>query len=403
VAEPERRAIQRAVDARPAEVATVLIDAITAELPAYRLLAPPQLAEVRAIASWALRRIIGLWADGGSLGEADLARFRGIGAARALDGRPLPVVLRAYRVAATRAIDLVIAEGDGRLDIADVLALTRLWLVSVDTLSEAVYAGYTAATERLVGDRERALRDLLDDLLAGRQTSPAALGDRCRELGVTLPARPCLLLAGPATGEVPPGADAALVTALGPAVGGHAVLSGVRGGRAVAVLPAGVLLSAGVLPPGGSAGIAGALADRGWRGCAVGGVPLGDVTRAYRLAADALDLAPAHAFEGRALLTGGDAQVIALLAARPTARPADVVAEVLGGLVDPGAGHLLAGLAAFLATGSATAAAASLHLHPQTLRYRLRRVTALTGRDPRRPWDRLVLDVARTLAGFAPG
>jgi hypothetical protein len=387
---PARRAIQRVFDARPAEVAGVLLDAITAEIPAYRLLAPPQLAEVRAIASWALRRVVALWVDGGSLADSDLARFRGIGAARALDGRPLPVVLRAYRVAATRSIDLVIAEGRGRLDVEDVLALVRLWLASVDTLSEAVYAGYTAASERLAGDRERALRDLLDDLLAGRQTSPAALGDRCRELGVTLPPRPCLLVAGRAAGEVPPGAVDALVTELLPGAGEQAVLAGVRGGRAVAVLP------------GHAVGIEAALAARDWRGCAVDGFPLGDVTRAYRLAADALDLAPAHAFEGRALLTGGDAQVVALLAARPTARPADVVTEVLGGLLDPGVEHLLAGLAAFLATGSATAAAESLHLHPQTLRYRLRRVTALTGRDPRRPWDRLVLDVARTLAGFGP-
>jgi hypothetical protein len=108
---PARRAVQRGFDARPAEVAGVLLDAITAEIPAYRLLAPPQLAEVRAIASWARRRIAALWVDGGSLDDADLTRFRGIGAARALDGRPLPVVLLAYRVAASRSIDPVVAEG----------------------------------------------------------------------------------------------------------------------------------------------------------------------------------------------------------------------------------------------------------------------------------------------------
>ncbi|MCW2611001.1 MAG: PucR family transcriptional regulator, partial [Cryptosporangiaceae bacterium] len=199
----ERRRIQRAFDARPDVVADALLDAVTAEIPAYRLLAPPQLAEVRAIASWALRRIVELWVDGGSLTAEDLARFRGVGAARALDGRPLPVVLRAYRVAATRSTDLVVAQGGGRLDVEDMLSLVRLWLASVDALSEAVYAGYAAASGRLAGDRERALRDLLDDLLTGRQTSPSALADRCRELDVTLPSRPCLLVAGPAGAEVP--------------------------------------------------------------------------------------------------------------------------------------------------------------------------------------------------------
>ncbi|HEV7754779.1 MAG TPA: helix-turn-helix domain-containing protein [Mycobacteriales bacterium] len=392
----ERRRIQRAFDARPDVVADALLDAVTAEIPAYRLLAPPQLAEVRAIASWALRRIVELWVDGGSLTAEDLARFRGVGAARALDGRPLPVVLRAYRVAATRSTDLVVAQGGGRLDVEDMLSLVRLWLASVDALSEAVYAGYAAASGRLTGDRERALRDLLDDLLTGRQTSPSALADRCRELDVTLPSRPCLLVAGPAGAEVPPAAVAPVLAALLPVAGGQAVLSGVRGGRLVAVLPGRFVL------PGGTGAMAAAVGERGWRGCAVGGFPLAEVIRAYRLAVDALDLAPAHAFEGRPLLAAGDAQVVALLAARTTARPADVVSSVLGGLVEPGAAHLLDGLGAFLATGSATAAAESLHLHPQTLRYRLRRVTALTGRDPRRPWDRLVLDVARTLAGFGP-
>jgi DNA-binding PucR family transcriptional regulator len=118
---------------------------------------------------------------------------------------------------------------------------------------------------------------------------------------------------------------------------------------------------------------------------------------AYRLAADALDSAPAYAHDGRPVLDDGDAQVLALLAARGTARPDQVVVSVLGALADPGNRHLLDGLDAYLTTGSATAAAAQLHLHPQTLRYRLRRVREITGRDPRLPWQRLVLDVARHL------
>ncbi|WP_237669124.1 helix-turn-helix domain-containing protein [Rhodococcus sp. BS-15] len=33
-------------------------------------------------------------------------------------------------------------------------------------------------------------------------------------------------------------------------------------------------------------------------------------------------------------------------------------------------------------------------MHPQTLRYRLRRAQELTGRDPRSAWHRLALDTA---------
>jgi len=42
-------------------------------------------------------------------------------------------------------------------------------------------------------------------------------------------------------------------------------------------------------------------------------------------------------------------------------------------------------LAAYIDTGSANAAARELHLYPQALRYRLRRIHELTSRDLRDP------------------
>ncbi|MEU7216841.1 helix-turn-helix domain-containing protein [Nocardia iowensis] len=54
-----------------------------------------------------------------------------------------------------------------------------------------------------------------------------------------------------------------------------------------------------------------------------------------------------------------------------------------GPLATPAQRHLLQGLAAYLAAASANTAAE--HLHPQTLRYRLRRAVELTGRDPAIP------------------
>ncbi len=194
---PERLAVQRELNAELPQAGAALVQAVQAQIPTYQTLAPAQLVEVQAIAVWALGRAVALWVHDGALDAHDLARFRGIGAARAADGRPLPAVLRAYRVTASLASDLVVERGRGRLDVADVLALTRVWWASIDELSEALFTGYTLAAERLAGDRQRALRDLFDDLLVGRQTSPGALSDRCRQLGVTLPAVPCLLVIEP--------------------------------------------------------------------------------------------------------------------------------------------------------------------------------------------------------------
>lgn len=381
MAQAARLAVQREVAADVQRIGAALIDAVRDRIPAYRQLHPSQTAEITAIATWALSRIIEIWVHDGALTDRDLLRFRGIGAARARDGRPLAAVLRAYRVAAGQAIEAIVHRGRGRLDIDDVLALARLWLDSIDELSEAVFAGYSAAAEQLSADRDRALRELFDDLLVGRHASAGALGDRFRRLAVTPPARPHLLLAGTGDPARPLGDGAAreLAGRLGPAD-----LTTSRGGRVVMLLsgldrPAAVEL----------------FATRGWHGCLIARHGLTELPVAYRLASDALDTAPGYAFAERPLLSDGDAHVLALLAARGSTSPPQVTAAVLGPLADPANRHLLDSLGAYLAAGSATTAADHLHVHPQTMRYRLRQVRELTGHDPRQPWQRLVLDIAR--------
>jgi hypothetical protein len=243
----------------------------------------------------------------------------------------------------------------------------------------------------MTGDHQRAVSNLLDDLLDGRQATAAALDDRSRALGVVFPAPPALLVVEPAA---PMGAvtQVALEELLGSLVGelghdgqGAPALAAVRGARGVG------LVRRDLTPR-----VADELDERRWRGCLVEPTDLTRVPAAYRLATDALALAPARAFADRPLLLEGDAEALALLAARPAADPGRVTAAVLGAVTGPASAHLLEGLDAYLRTGSATEGAAVLHLHPQTMRHRLRRLVALTGRDPRRPWDRFVLEVART-------
>jgi len=354
----ERQRVHQLVLGDLDRVVPDVVTTIREQIPAYRTLSPAQVEEVSAIAAWATSRILALWVEDGELAPTDVQRFRGIGAARALDGRPLPVILRAYRVAGTRITDLVAELGGDRLTVDDALALARLWMASIDTLSEALYAGHSAASERLSGDRERALADLLDDLLSGRQATRTALQDRCRELDVTLPSRPCVLV----------------TTAALPVAG--AVLSRERDGTTVAVLA-----SPGAPGPG--------------PGCLVEAADTGDVPRAHRLAELAAATAPRRAFAGRPVLDEADAQVVALLAAHRDADPVRLAGLVLGRV--SGQPHLVAGLESFLTTGSATAAAELLDVHPQTMRHRLRRLVHLTGRDPRRPWDRFVLEVAASV------
>lgn len=192
-------------------VVAAIVSAVHEQVPVYAALDDSRLPEVRAIAAWGLERLLHLWVTDGALEPSDLRRLRGIAAARAADGRPVQAVLRAYRVAATVLTDEIAARAP-RLAAADAFALTRMLLTALDTLSEEMTTAYAATDEDLAADRDRALRLLLDDLIAGRHASVGALSDRSARLGVQLPDPYCLLVAEPVGAERP---DMALDAATG--------------------------------------------------------------------------------------------------------------------------------------------------------------------------------------------
>ncbi|MBB5874561.1 hypothetical protein F4553_007995 [Allocatelliglobosispora scoriae] len=379
----ERRAVQRRLAELGDRLDERIVAALQREVPAYAAISAAQLAETRAITAWAVRRLIEMWVEETALTAADRQRFRGIGVARATDGRPLFAVLRAYRVAAVQISDLVIDLAGGELAIDDVAVLHRTLLTSVDELSESLFAGYTSAIEQLGNDRARMLAGLADDLLTGRQTSAAVLADRAAQLGITIPAALTLAVFAPqAPGVALSEGD---VADLASSIGGQPtdVLHTRRGGQ-------GVLLAAAVPD------LAPQLTFRRWRACVIRDLSPAAVPAGFGLAAAAVGHAPDEAYAASPVLDRGDAMLVALLRGRPTVDPAELAGVALGPVAEAENAHLLEGLQAYLRFGSSTEAAAALGLHPQTMRHRLRRITALSGRDVHRSWDRLMLDAART-------
>ncbi len=398
----DRKMVQQAIEASITDIVGEVIDQVTVEIPVYRALARAQLQEAAIIATWGTRRLLQVWVDDGEFTVQDTETFRRIGTARAIDGRPLAAVLRAYRIGGLRVTRAVHEYGRDVLDIADIMAWATLWMSATDQLSEALYGGYSAASDRISGDRERALTDLLDDLLAGRQTMPAALGDRCRALGITLPDHVTLILSmardrqrdinGFELTEIVEAADAAQAGTTSGTVTRAMSLCRVRGGLGIVVSPA----------RDGSAFLD-AVGDLPWRFCIIENQPLYDVPRSYRIAEDALIATGRGSLAEIQMLTAGDAEVLALVGARPDAAPDRVVRTVLGRLTEPRQRHLLDGLEAFLASRSAGEAAERAGIHAQTMQYRLRRVASVTTRDPRRAWDRFVLQVALTTLRLEEG
>ncbi|MFL1377736.1 PucR family transcriptional regulator [Nocardiopsis protaetiae] len=373
-----------------------IVAEVHAEVPAYRALHGSQLAEVRAITAWLVTRSLELWAAGAKrLTAEDVERLRGIGRSRAADGRSIGAVVRAHRVGSVAAVRAVAEYAGDRLDTTDVFAMSELWMTSIDQISESLAAGHAETARRMDADLERARRAFLDDLLIGRQASRGAIRDRARTLGIAPPDPGVLVVAEPVGDEGPVTASSALELAARVEPAGGEPLVTTRSGRVVLLLA-----------PDDADRAARALDGGTWRGCVPAARPLADVSAAYRLADGALETAPPHAFGSAGsggsggpggLLGEADACVLALLNGGPVT-PDAVRRAVLGPLLTESGAHLLETLRAYFREGAATVAADALHVHAQTLRYRLRRVRELTGHDPHRPWSRFVLETACAIA-----
>jgi hypothetical protein len=177
---------------------------------------------------------------------------------------------------------------------------------------------------------------------------------------------------------------------------GQSVLVGVQGNRLV------VLLSE---PPGlDTGGDIGTVVEAFGPGPVVVGPWAADLPAAHASARDALAGL-------RAVIARPDAPrpVAAddLLPERALAGDAVAHRLLVARCIDPltaTGGELLTTLAAFLESGSALEAAArALFVHPNTVRYRLRRVTELTGLRPTDPRDSLVLRMAVLAARLDTG
>jgi hypothetical protein len=176
---------------------------------------------------------------------------------------------------------------------------------------------------------------------------------------------------------------------------GQSVLVGVQGNRLV------VLLSE---PPGlDTGGDIGTVVEAFGPGPVVVGPRAADLPGAHASARDALAglrAAPARPDAPRPVAADD------LLPERALAGDAVAHRRLVATVVEPlsaAGGELLTTLEAFLESGSALEACApALFVHPNTVRYRLRRVSELTGLRPTDPRDALVLRFGVLAARLAP-
>lgn len=288
-------------------------------------------------------------------------------------------------------------------------------LRAADDAVAAAAEGFERAHLSLARREEGERREFFDDLLSGRGGAGDLIA-RGERLGLRLAGPHQVVLAGPGPSRQGPAGTAsdgpgaagssdgprsapapeAPRLDIDPLVAGAAApspaLATTRAGQLVAIVGATARDEADRV----AKALARALDRQQWR-IAIGRAypgPSGAV-RSYEEASEALDVAHRLGLPDR-IASAGD-----LLIYQVVLRDREAITDLVRTLLTPlatargGAAPLLATLTSYFSHGGvAVAAARDLHLSVRAVTYRLARVRELTGRDPTRPGDALILQVA---------
>ena len=348
---------------RSRAIARDLVATFVAEIPLYQELPREELdGDITRITATNLRIVERMLRTGVPPTEADLGDLAVSAARRAAEGVPLGAVLTAYSLG-VRALWHALLDDAGPEDLADVLSATDLVFRFQQTALSVVATAYADERQTISGHERDTRHALVSALLTG-----TALSERVADRYAVL-----VLSIGPT-----PEDDSAIAA--------HRALRRVQDELPAVLHRLDVQGGVVLLPPDHDVP---ALITR------LNTTTGAPITAAHAVAATP-DLPHAHD-QTRDVL-----DIVLRLNRPPGAyRLEDVLLEyqlsqrtpataALAALLDPLSDNpdLLPTLELYLAENlNRRRTAARLHLHPNTVDYRLRRVTALTGLDPSRPAD----------------
>lgn len=400
-----KQEVERVIDtllARRAELAAAMVEAILAEIPPYARAMDGVVEDVRAHCDAHAGLILEVARADRSPQREELVFAREAAGRRVRQGIPLDGLLQAFRVGHRTVWEAIVSEAAESQEGRDAaIALVRPAMEYIDICSTQVAEAYLKEEQRLDASADRERRDLLEDLLAGRMPAP---GDRPAAIDLDPASDVLVAIARPAGGATE-ARDAiehvadALASHLG---ADRPALVVVRQREVVAVVALAESsdgeATAALLRTAGEA-----LRSRG-----DGELRAGLSTVCFGFAEVARGFAEARQAIDR---TGHERPVMALTDMSPFEYlVASADAGALRAIADKG--RLLAEidadgtaretLLAYVASDlSVRDTAERLVVHPNTVRYRLRRISELTGRDTRRFEDLvdLVTVIRATQAG----
>ncbi len=366
------------------EVTAAMVSRILEEVPVYRRLPPDGLSDVEQLAARNCRVLSEALRSGGRLDREELRYVAEHVRERVRRGVSLESMLHAYRVGLTAFWEQCIAEaielGFSR-DAA--LELARRTSELSDDLTTHAAESYVREESRLRALSDQAARDLLEMLLRGEvdaealKTHLAAPGLDSTETLLVVVGR--ISSSSRSRSDALETASQAIARAL--STGRASPLIAIRSGAVVAVAPA----DAGIPVAERLAAVHDDLRERGTElfcGLSTPRASLAGVPAAF----DQAVLAVSRASLRQPVVSLAELPVVQnlLLGATSTMRALLTgIAEEIDLDGREALPQMHATLQAFAeANMNVTHAAKALHVHPNTLRYRLRRVHERSGRDP---------------------
>ena len=365
----------------PQQVAEQLVASFREQIAGYRRLPTPVIAQqILDVARRNVELCFTSIADGRVPTAADLEPFMLSARDRASEGMPLEDLLHAYRLGGRLGWLAIVeaAEPDERENL--IVAAERL-MHYVDAVSAAVAQAYLDERQQVVSEEERSARDLFDALLAGTLIDARleAVAER-RAFVLTEAYRPFVLRL--------PGSSSRRHAEVASALRREHVLALTEGDRVAGLAPR------AAEPPSPGKGL----------------IVVGDVTARDGLGAaiDELrviaELAESRGVRGRVEPEEFALELLLLAAPRHATEIAHRVLDPLRTAEAGRSTELLTTIDAFLDCGlDRRRTAERLHVHPNTLDYRLKRIRELTDLDVRNPQHVALLVLALKVGPLPEG
>jgi hypothetical protein len=381
--ESQREALSALVDrVDPGEVARRMVAAFRSEIGGYTRLPESVLAgQILAVSQRNVELFFRSITEMRGPTEDELIPFRESARSRAEEGLPLEDLLHAYRLGGRLGWQTLLEAAQPE-EYPALLAAAELLMRYIDSVSAAVAQTYLDEHQHLVSEEERRQRALVEALIHPEREVPS-LRDLAERVGFPLADR-----YRPFAKTVP-GAPTHAHSQLASALRAQGVLALTEGDRVTGLATEDADEAVFARP----------------RGLFALGRPVPRVELAAALddARLLIDLARREGMDGA---VEADAFVLELLLARAPDLAGRLTESVLGPIEvysERRSSGLLETLEAFLACAlDRRQAAQRLHVHPNTLDYRLRRIAELTGLEAGRPRDLALLELAMAQRRLAP-